>query len=125
VSASPISGRSGSDALTAAEFQDEVRLSARLDRPLVIEDPLAAALEQIQQHPFFAQSRLLARILTALTYSEGSFRRAEIASFDLPTRGLVVALIAECAECAEGGAPREAWVKAVTAANAAQLAAEA
>jgi hypothetical protein len=107
--------------LSAAEFQDELRHSARLDRPLVIPDPLAAALTQIEQHPSFAQSRLLTRILSALTYSEGTFRRAELSTLDLPTRGLAVALVNSCAE---GVAPRDAWVKTVDAANAAQLAAE-
>ena len=113
--------RSSADALTAAEFQDELRQSARLDRPLEVADPLAAALAQIEQHPSFAQSRLLTRILSALTYSEGTFRRAELATFDLPTRGLAVALVKSCAE---GIAPRDAWVKTVDAAHAAQLAAD-
>ena len=112
---------SRSDALNAAEFPNELRQSARLDRPLVIADPLAAALAQIEQHPSFAQSRLLTRILSALTYADGTFRRAELSTLDLPTRGLALALVNSSAE---GSAPREAWVKAVDAANAAQLAAE-
>jgi hypothetical protein len=113
---------SSADALTAAEFQNELKASARLDRALVIADPLAAAVAQIQQHPSFAQSRLLTRILIALAHGEGSFRRAELSTLDLPSRGLAVALVKEHTE---GTSPREAWVKAVDAANAAQLAAEA
>ena len=124
MSASPTTERAGVsvDALSATQFQDELRIVARNDRPLVIADPLAAAVTQIEQHPSFAQSRLLTRILTALTYSDGVFRRAELASFDSPTRGLVLALMADFRA---GTAPREAWIKAVDAAKAAQLAAEA
>ena len=110
-----------SDALNASEFQTELRQSARLDRPLVIADPLAAALAQIEQHPLFAQSRLLTRILSSLTYADGTFRRAELSTLDLPTRGLALALLDSSAAAS---APRDAWVKAVDAANAAQLAAE-
>ena len=110
------------DALTAAEFQDELRKSARFDRPLTVADPLAAALIQIEQHPSFAQSRLLTRILSALAYSEGAFRRAEVSTLDLPTRGLVLALMNACSTDV---VPREAWIKAANAANTAQLASEA
>jgi len=37
-------------------------------------------VKKIEQNPAFSQSRLLTRVLAALTYEMGEFRRAEIAS---------------------------------------------
>ena len=108
------------DVLTALQFQDELRRAARLDAPCVAENPLAAAVQQIPAHPAYTQSRLLMRILEALTYTRGDFRRAEIAALDRPTRALVIALIdSSCA----GTTARAKWEDAVGAANQAQSAA--
>ena len=106
--------------LTAFQFQEELRRVARLDARCVVENPLGAAVLQIQTHPTFTQSRLLTRILDALTYAQGDFRRAEVAALDTPTRRLVIALM----DSLHAGtiAPTQ-WQEAVNAAHQAQSAA--
>jgi hypothetical protein len=108
------------DTLSATEFNDELRHAARLDRQVVVENPLGAALVQIEKHPAHLQSRLLARMLSALTYGVGQFRRAELSALDTQTRGLALALV-DASNA--GDTPREVWIEAVDAAGAAQLAA--
>jgi len=99
-------------------FQDELRRAARYCPRLPAGDPLAAAVKKIQQNPAFAQSRLLTRILTALTYQKGEFRRAEAAALDVDTLSIVITLMDICSA---GTLAREEWTHAVDAANAAQL----
>lgn len=113
------SGRAGarSDTLTAVEFNDELRHVTRLDAHLTIDDPLSAALVEIEAHPYNLQSRVLSRMLSALTYGAGDFRLAEISALDVPTRRIVLAL---SDACVSGTTPHDAWVRAV---DAAQLAA--
>ena len=77
-------------------------------------------VKKIEQNPAFTQSRLLTRILTALTYQTGEFRRAEAAALDLDTLSTVITLMDACSA---GTLTREAWIHAVDSANAAQLAA--
>jgi hypothetical protein len=119
MSTSTLPGRGGarSDTLTAAEFNEELRHVTRLDAPLAIDDPIAAALVEIEARPYNLQSRVLARMLSALAYGAGDFRLAEISALDVPTRRIVLAL---SDACASGKTPHDAWVKAV---DAAQLAA--
>jgi hypothetical protein len=75
-------------------------------------------VKRIEQNPAFAQSRLLARVLTALAYREGEFRRAELSAFDVATLDIVIALM----DARAAGTPAgEDWVRAVDAARAAQL----
>lgn len=118
--ANPDRTGAGPDALSAVEFQDELRRIGRFDVRISIADPVGAALEQIQRHPVYTQSRVLTRILSALTYSGGEFRRAEISALDSATRALVIALMDDCSA---GTTPKAAWIAAVSAANAAELAA--
>jgi hypothetical protein len=100
-------------------FQDVLRRSAQFFRPrLPVGDPLAETVKQIEQNPAYAQSRLLTRILTALTYQEGEFRRAEASSLDSETLFLVIKLMDACAA---GAHTREEWIRAVDAARAAEL----
>ena len=68
--------------------------------------------------PAFAQSRLLTRILVALTYGQGEFRRAEVAALDAGTYAMVIALMDAFGA---GTTTRAAWEQAVTAARAAEL----
>lgn len=110
-----------SDVLSPAQFQDELRRAARLDPPCLADNPLAAAVKQIQQNPTFTQSRLLTRILNALTYERGDFRRAEISALDSATRAIVMALMNASSA---GTTTRAQWEDAVKAANAAQLVAD-
>lgn len=75
-------------------------------------------MRKIEQNPAFAQSRLLTRILTALAFQEGEFRRAELSALDVASLDIVVALM----DASAAGTPtREDWERAVNAANAAQL----
>ena len=104
--------------LSAVRFQEELRRVARSLARVPIGDPLAAAVRKITQNPAFTQSRLLARILTALTYQMGEFRRAEISAFDSDTLAMVITLMDAHAA---GTSPREEWTSAVDAAKAALL----
>jgi len=106
--------------LTAIEFQQELRGVIRFREQAPIENPLVEAVKKIEQHPAYAQSRLLTRILAALTGQEGSFRRAEITSLDAETFGMVMGLIDLHAA---GTSSAAEWTQAVDAANAAQFAA--
>ena len=108
------------ETLSADEFNRELRQSARLDRATVVENPLGAALVQIEEHPTYLQSRILARLMSALTYGVGQFRRAELSALDAPTLTLALAL----ADASTAGTtPHQVWIEAVDAAGAAQLAA--
>jgi hypothetical protein len=109
---------STADVLTAVQFQDELRRVARFDTPRRVEHALVDALQKIVQNPAYNQSRLLTRILTALTYQSGVFRRAEASALDSATLAIVIALMdAQRA----GTMKREEWISAVDTANAAQL----
>jgi len=100
-------------------FQDELRRSAQFSSPRVaMGNPLAETLKQIEQNPAYSQSRLLTRILAALTYQEGEFRRAEAATLDSATLFLVIKLMDAYAA---GAHARDEWIRAVDAAKAAQL----
>ena len=83
-----------------------------------IGDPLDAAVRRIEKNPAFTQSRLLTRILAALTYQQGEFRRAETAALDSETLAIVISLMDAHAA---GTTTREEWICAVDLANAAEL----
>ena len=104
--------------LTPARFEEELRRAARFHRGLPIGDPLAAAVRRIENSPAFAQSRLLTRILAALTYQQGEFRRAEVAALDSETLAMVITLMDVRAA---GTSPQKDWVHAVYAARVAEL----
>jgi hypothetical protein len=104
------------DVMSALEFQDELRRVARFDSRPPVENPLAVAVQRISDNPALSQSRLLSRILTALTYERGEFRRAEISALDSPTLSIVIALM----NAARAGTTvRDDWINAVTACDAA------
>jgi len=104
--------------LSPAGFEEELRRVARFRTRIPVTGLLDAAVRRIEANPAFAQSRLLTRILTALAYREGEFRRAELSALDVATLDIVIALMDACAA---GTSPREDWVRAVDAAKAAQL----
>jgi hypothetical protein len=104
--------------LSIPRFLEELRRIARFRSGLPIGDPLDAAVKKIENNPAFTQSRLLTRILAALTYQEGEFRRAELSAFDAGTLGIVIALMDTCVA---GTSTREEWIGAVDLARAAQL----
>ena len=107
--------------LSPARFEEELRRIARYRPRLPIGDPLDAAVKKIERNPAFTQSRLLTRILSALTYQKGEFRRAEVASLDSETLDMVITLMDAHAA---GTTTREEWICAVDLAQAAQLGAQ-
>ena len=108
----------GVELLSGVRFQEELRRIARYRIAPPIGDPLDAVVRRVGQNPAFTQSRLLARVLTALTYDQGEFRRAELATFDSDTLAMVIALMdAHVA----GLFPRGEWERAADAARASVL----
>ena len=104
------------DVMSALDFQEELRRVARFNLRPPVENPLSVAVQNIKTNPAFTQSRLLSRILTALTYERGEFRRAEVSALDSATLAIVVALM----NASRAGTPaREDWVNAVSACDAA------
>lgn len=114
------SAAGATELLSAVRFQEELRRIARFRPRALIGNPLDAAVRRIEQNPAFTQSRLLTRILAALTYQQGEFRRAEVAALDSETLAMVITLMDAHAT---GTSTREEWVCAVDAAKAAQLSA--
>jgi hypothetical protein len=103
--------------LSAAQFQEALRQVPRYRERPVIGDPLASAVTRIELNPAFAQSRLLTRILVALTYQEGEFRRAELGALDAETFAMVINLMDAFVS---GSSSRAAWEAAVASAKAAE-----
>jgi hypothetical protein len=107
------------DVMSFLQFQEELRRVARFEVRPPVANPLAEAVRQIKENPAFTQSRLLSRLLTALTYERGDFRRAEASALDSATLGLVIALM----NAAHAGTTaRDDWVNAVSASDAAAAA---
>ena len=108
---------SGVELLSIVQFQDELRRVGRFTpRPPTL-SVLVAVVLKIQQNPAYMQSRLLTRILAALTYQEGEFRRAEASSLDADSLAMAVTLMDDHAA---GTSARGDWIRAVDAARAAQ-----
>lgn len=104
--------------LSLARFQEELRRAAPVRSRPAIADPLNAAVTKIGENPAFTQSRLLARVLAALTYQQGEFRRAEVATFDSDMLAMAIALMDAHAA---GTSTREEWINAVDLANATRI----
>lgn len=99
-------------------FQDALRHLTRFMIGPPLDNPLAVAAKRIETNPAFAQSRLLTRLLAAMTSQSGEFRPTEISVFDKETLKVIVALInAHDA----GTSPPADWQRAVDRAQAAQL----
>ena len=81
------------DVMSLEQFSDELRRMGRYIVGEPLASPLDAALEKIQSGPAFAQSRLLGRMVQALTRKAGEFRRAEASVFDRDTLRLVINLL--------------------------------
>jgi hypothetical protein len=110
-------GAENAELLSIVQFQEELRRARRFcPRPPAV-NALLAVVQKIERNPAFAQSRLLTRILTALTYQKGEFRRAEAATLDVEALGMAVTLMDEYAA---GTSTHEDWVRAVDSARAAQ-----
>jgi hypothetical protein len=81
------------DVMSLEEFQVELRRTARFERKEPLPDVLAATVQNVKDNPAFAQSRLLRRIVQALTDGRGEFRRAELSALDAPALRLVLSLM--------------------------------
>ncbi len=100
------------------QFEDELRRVARLVPKSTLENPLGAIVDKIVQNPAYNESRLLTRLLTALTYQRGEFRLAEAAVFDTKTLALIVSLL----DTRSAGSVTDSQCRlAVETADAAQL----
>jgi hypothetical protein len=106
------------DRLSALQYQEALRQAVRFRVEAPIGDPLAVALERIERNPAFSQSRLLTRLLVALTSGKGEFRRAEVAGLDAPTYALAIGLMDAFGA---GSQPLADWERAVVAARTAEL----
>jgi hypothetical protein len=102
--------------LSVTRFQEELRRGVQA-LPSAVPNVLAEVVKSIELNPAFAQSRLLARVLSALISQVGEFRRAEVFAFDSKTRAMVIELMDAFAAGIPG---REEWQRAVDSANAAQ-----
>jgi hypothetical protein len=112
-----ISAAISGEVLSGVQFQEALRHVTRFRLYSPVGDPLNAAVKRIEQNPAYLQSRLLVRVLSALTHGRGEFRRAEIAAFDSETLALVISLM----DAHAAGTPaREDWVRAADGVSAAQ-----
>jgi hypothetical protein len=84
---------SANAAVSIEQFQVELRRIARFIPAIAMPDPLTAIVDTIVEHPAYTESRLLARLLAALTYQRGEFRLAEGAVFSSSTLALIIGLL--------------------------------
>jgi len=74
-------------------FQSELRRLARFSAKPATEDPLEWIVQKVVQNPAFSESRLLTRLLHAVTYRSGEFRLAEAAVFHSQTLAMIVSFL--------------------------------
>lgn len=101
--------------MSLPQFESELRRVARFGSVAPIADPLAAAVQFITTNPARGASRLLGRLLRALSEHAGQFRRAEVCALDAGTLHVAVALM----DAAQLGTDDRDWRDAVAAADAA------
>jgi hypothetical protein len=105
------------DSLSLDQFEGELRRFTH-SRPVVpVADPLERAVKLIEQNPAQSRSRLLARLLSALSGGHAEFRYAEVGSLDSGAISLVIQLM----EARHSGAmAQETWLRAAEKARACQ-----
>jgi len=81
------------DDLSLAQFEQELSRFAHSRKSEPKDDALGHVIGLVKENPSHARSRLLARILSALSGMQASFRPAEVGSLDSSTIGLVQQLI--------------------------------
>lgn len=103
------------DCLSLDQFESELRRFTQ-SRPVIpVAEPLDRVLKLIEPNPALSRSRLLVRILSALSGRHAEFRYAEVASLDSATISIVMQLM----EARRGGATaQQDWVHAADKANA-------
>jgi len=94
-SATPDESRAAAarELLSGEQFIARLRESVQFRPRHGSADSLRDVVEQIVRNPAFVQSRLLQRILVALTLGTGEFRVAEVSALDARTAALVMALV--------------------------------
>jgi hypothetical protein len=102
--------------MSLPQFELELRRIARFHKSSPAALGLGEAVEKIKANPTLAESRLLARVLRALAFRSGEFRRAEMSGFDSTTLPIVVALMNAARD---GANTRDEWMEAVELAEAA------
>ena len=102
------------EVMSALQFGEELRRAGRFNFRPPAANPLQEAVQKIKDNPSFSQSRLLRRVLTALAYERGEFRRAEASALDAATLSIVIELLNAARE---GTIAQEDWIKAVDAAE--------
>lgn len=103
------------DCLSLDQFESELRRFTH-SRPVIpVAEPLDRVLKLIEPNPALSRSRLLVRILSALSGRHAQFRYAEVASLDSATISIVMQLM----EARRGGATaQKEWLEAAEKANA-------
>ena len=117
--ARPKTEAAAQEILSVTRFHEELRRGVQPLAPPAGADVLAQVVKSIEVNPAIAQSRLFARILSALISQTGEFRHAEVFAFDSKTRALAIALMDAFAAGIPG---RDEWLRAVESANTAQRA---
>ncbi|MBI3917572.1 MAG: hypothetical protein HY322_11265 [Betaproteobacteria bacterium] len=105
------------DYLSIDQFEAELRRFTH-SRPVIpVADPLDRAVKLIEQNPAQSRSRLLVRILSALSGRPAEFRYAEVGSLDSGAISIVMQLM----DARRSGATtKEDWLRAADKANACQ-----
>jgi hypothetical protein len=108
------------DVLSIDQFEAELRRFTN-SRPVIpVADPLDRAVKLIEQSPALSRSRLLVRILSALSGRHAEFRYAEVGSLDSSAISMVIQLM----EAHRSGATtQEEWRRAAEKAHACEDAA--
>ena len=108
--------RGSTEVMSLPQFESELRRIARFETHLPAATGLGEAVEKIRANPTLTESRLLARVLRALAYQCGEFRRAETSAFSSAMLRMVIALLNAARD---GTHTREEWMRAVEATKAA------
>ena len=103
------------ESLSLAQFQDSLRHVARYDTAPAVADPLGAAVSLIEKDPSLPPARLMRRLMRALIDEDGTFRRAELATFDAYGLRIGIALL----NAARAGTGTRDWAAAILAADTA------
>jgi len=104
------------DLMSGPQYLAALRQVVGFREQAAVSDPLREVVDRISADPHMLQSRLLMRILVALTSGAGAFRRAELAALDAPTHALVLGMMNIRASDLQG---QTEWDHAVMLAEAA------
>ena len=103
------------DCLSLDQFESELQRFTQSRPVIAVTEPLQRALKLIEENPALSRSRLLVRILSALSGRHAEFRYAEVASLDSATISLVIQLMQVRRS---GATAQKEWLQAAEKANA-------